>query len=169
MITTIETSGFREAEKALAEIGSQLTRRNVGIRALTNAGEPMRARVASLAPTDELDLQKSIAIAARATGFGSKKGKRGGGGGEFGDVIEVFIGIDTASIAENPQLNAYSVIQEFGKSLFDVNFAANPYMRPGYDAEKLATIGRVASELKIETEKAAARQSRKASRSGGAG
>lgn len=175
MFFTLKTSGFRELEKSLDEISKQATRKNTAIRALEKGAEPMRARISALAPVDDADLQRSVAIAPRI-GFGGRgttgrrtKTRRGGSGGEFGDEVEIFIGIDLEAKKTANQAHplAYAEVTEFGSTLFDVKQKALPFFRPGFDAEKHNAIGHIADALRVEIGRAIERQSRKAARSGG--
>ena len=151
---TVTTSGFAELEKALGEIAKHTTRRAVARRALTNAGEPIRALAQDLAPDDPntrapQDLKQSIAISSRQKSGRATKYRK-----ESDQEVVVHIG---------PTKEGYpqAIMQEFGTR----HHPAHPYMRPAWDAEggdkALARIGR---ELGSEIEKAAARAARAAAR-----
>lgn len=152
---TVKTQGFKELEAKLGIIKSKATRRNVGIRALTKAAEPMAAKARQLAPKDENDLENSIKVSPRASNKLGQATKRGGRGGQFGDVLEVFIGIDAT---QNPALNIYAAIQEEGKA----NNPAQPYMRPAYESNKMKSLDIIKDAILIEINNAVGRQERKA-------
>ena len=153
----LDLNGFKELDAALGQIEKQTTRRSVAIRSLTVAAEPMRATIERLAPRDKGTLHKSIAIAPRAAKGLGRKTKRGGSGGEFGDEVEVFIGLDTAA---DPAVNIYGPSSEFGFG----HQPLDPFFRPGYDAEVVPTIARIGAALKADIEKTAARAARKKAR-----
>ena len=151
---TVKTKGFKELEDALGKIEKEATRKNIAIRSLTKAGDMMVMTAQRMAPTDEGDLRSAITIAPRATTSGGRKGKRGGSGGQFGDVVRVFMGID---LSVNNRLIIYSAVQEWG----NVSNPAQPYMRPAFDAEKFRYVDRLSEELSIDIGKAIGRQERK--------
>lgn len=150
MKLTVKTEGFKQLEGRLAMISANVTRRNVGIRALTKGAVPMRDAIKRLAPEDEGDLKESIQISDRAHKGGGRKTKRGGSGGQFGDIVEVFIGIDPTP---DPRLPIYSVIAEEGEQ----GRPAKPYMRPGYEAEKYRALDHIKEALTDEIDKNARR------------
>lgn len=156
MSFTIKTEGFADIEKSLSAIESQLTRRNVAIRALTKGGEPIRADASRNAPKDKGDLDTSIKISPRAA-LNGRKTRRGGAGGEFGDVVEVFIGIDTSI---NRRLRIYAAIQENGSE----SNAAQPYIRPAFDAHGRNAVSTIKNELTIEVSKTVQRAAAKKAR-----
>lgn len=157
MKMTVDFKGGQALEAALAELSTQATRRNVAIRALEQAGAPMRDRAKALAPVDVHDLEKSIEIAPRAVRGSGTRTKRGGNAGGFGDVVEVFLGIDTAA---NPAVNIYGPMSEFGLG----HMPLQPFFRPAFDDEKHATLDRIRQSLTVEIGKAAARQERRAAK-----
>lgn len=159
---SIKVAGLAQLEQALFQLGSPSTARRVGQRALMVAAEPMVATIAALAPKDRHKLDQSIK-AQPSTKFRSR------------DTAEVVIGIDSGVDPGqtrtrkrgkgqyfDPGVVGYSVIQEFG----DGRMAANPYMRPGFEATAEAVILRTGITLGPEIEKAAARLARKQARAG---
>ena len=155
----VKTSGFRELDAALGQIEKEATRRTVGIRALTAAAEPMKDAIFRLAPVDDGDSdgivsRDAIAIAPRAVNAKSRRTKRGGSGGEFGDSVEVFIGYDTAADAK---VNIYGPMNEFGLG----HQPSHPHFRPGFEGAKMAALGHIQSALTADIEKTIARAARK--------
>lgn len=147
----VETKGFAELEQALGGLEKELTRRAVARRALKQAADPMRAEIEALAPEDEGVLKSAIAVGTRAN-FGRRKSKAQRE--QFGDVVEVFIGIDPAKETAQDKVVAYSIFVERGTS----DTPAQPYFRPGWERDKLQALERIKAFLGPEIEKAAARQ-----------
>lgn len=160
----VSIKGGREVEAALRELGNKVTARNVGRRALVNAAEPIRDLAKMLAPDDPRTgtgkfLKESIKIAP---------GKR------RGDTMQVRIGIDASvdpavekprqggGTYRDPGVAGVSVIQEFGAPA--ANVPAQPFMRPAWEVNKLATPQRMVDALRPEIEKAAQRAARKRAR-----
>lgn len=166
--STVRTSGFRELERELGRIDKEVTRRNTAIRALEQGAQPMRATISGMAAVLDGDLANSVAVAARIGrgGRGKRtKGRRGGSGGEFGDRVEVFIGIDVnAAVIKGSHPLAYAEVTEFGPAVYDVNVPAQPFFRPGFEAEKHNSVQHIADSLTVEIGKAVGRQERKKAR-----
>lgn len=164
----VKTRGFADTERALAQIAKKVTRKNVGIRALTDGAEPMRATIAAHAPRKDGDLSGAVAIAARmglSGRGGGKRTKRGGGGGSFGDRVEVFIGIDAAApVIDGNHPMAYALVAEYGRERYTVRQAPHPFFRPGFDSEKHATIDRIRDALTVQIGAAVKRQSARSAR-----
>lgn len=144
MKSMIKLTGFKPAEKALAELPkatgqSVLTR--VGKRAL----EPMRAKAESLAPVDQGELKKSIAISKRRTRRVKKDAepKRG---------VALAMGPSSGKGVLN-----YAALEEFGT----VNAPAQPFMRPAWDSEAEPALETIKAELWDEIDKSAKRHARK--------
>lgn len=165
MTVSVKIEGLAEMEAALAELGSPSTARRVGQRALIAAAAPMVQTIQALAPKDRMNLERSIK--AQPSSFGRRDGR-----------ASVVIGIDSSvkptvsrptksgtGTAIDLGVGGYSVMQEFGT----VNMAANPYMRPGFDAEAEATIRRVGDTLGPEIEKSAARLAKRRAKAAAAG
>jgi HK97 gp10 family phage protein len=162
MTATVKVAGLADLEKALFELGSPSTARRVGQRALMKASEPMVAAIKRFAPKEEGNLEQSI----KAQPSSRNRDK---------DVAQVLIGID-ASVQPrtvvprksgkgtyiDPGVAGVAVIQEFG----DEKMQANPFARPGFEAEAAATIVRVGETLGPEIEASAARLARKRAKAG---
>lgn len=158
----VEFKGGTELEAALRDLGKKVTARNVGKRALLTAAEPIRDTAKQLAPDDPVTgvgkyLPESIKVAP---------GRR-----NRGDRIWTLVGIDASvdpatdkprrggGSYRDPGVGGVAVIQEFGAPAAHV--PAHPYMRPAWEANKAATPDRIATELRIEIDKAAQRAARK--------
>lgn len=189
----IKVEGLAELEKQLFQLGSTSTARRVGQRALLEAAKPMVERIKQLAPDDPKTagaLKESIKM---TTGKRVRL-NRGQGSlrGEFDseDLATVVIGIDgdvrphewrprkrgirqgknrvraQRSAKKDEVLDVgvagYSVMQEFGTE----KMAANPFMRPGFDATAELVIRRVGQTLGPEIEKSAARLAKRQAKAG---
>lgn len=150
-MSSFKFEGGKELEAALMNLGSRVTARNVGRRALTKAAEPVAAKARLLAPKDEHDLEHSIKVGKAIPAY-QRDGNRG-------DYIAVFVGID-ASVDE--RLVIYAAEQERGNPAR--NLEAQPYMRPAWDSEKGKALDRIAPDLWDEITAANARAARKAQR-----
>lgn len=137
------------SDQALAELGKKSTQKNVLVRTLKKAAEPIRAQAQSLAPVDTGKLELSIITGTQLTrrqrGSAYKAGQLG--------VAEVHVGTKLSR----------GLFQEFGT--FDQ--PAQPFMRPAWDANKEKAVEVIGKELWVEIEKAAARAARKAAKAVG--
>lgn len=172
--------GGVELQAALRELGSKVTAKNVGKRALLKAAEPIRDRAKALAPDDP------------ATGIGKylkESIKAAPGKRNRGDRVWALVGIDAdvdpptyhprqkaravqtrkfrdgrspavATQWRDPGVAGVAGIIEFGRP----GVPAKPFMRTAWEAEKAATPDRIATELASEIDKAAARAARKAAK-----
>lgn len=170
----VKVEGLKELDAALGEL-SKATARNTMRRALINAAEPMRAAAERNAPVDTGKLKRSIIVtskidnkagkseyAAVMRGGGSKSqavqamrdARRAKGIGE--SFAEAFMG--PAKGGKRDSIKA--VVQEFGSR----KQAAQPYLRPAFDAEAQNVIGNIKAELSAEIDKAAKRARARAAR-----
>lgn len=160
----VKLSGFADLDKALAEL-PRATAKNVLIRTLRKAGEPIAQAARDKVPVDEGDLQKSIAVstrlknpvgkkefaAAMRAGLGKaaavgalRDARRAAGGGSF---AEMYVGAGALPHAH---------MIEFGT----VKMAAQPYMRPAWDSERHNALTIIKRELGAEIIMAAKRLSK---------
>lgn len=143
MNVTSKVEWLRGSDKALAEVGAKATQRNVLVRTLKKAAEPIDEQASSLAPRDTGKLQVSVITGLRLTrrqrSSAYKAGKQG--------VAEVHVG--TAMIR--------GLFQEFG------TFRIRPqaFMRPAWDANKEKAQEIIGRELWVEIRKATDRAARK--------
>jgi hypothetical protein len=149
MSFTVRTEGFAELERALEQLGTQTAQKASLRRAAVKALRPVAEKAAELAPRDQGGLAESI-------GVGTKLTKRQAGLHRkmFRDdraAVEVFAG--AGGLAQATQM-------EFG------NFkdAPQPFLRPAWDAEGMATLERLKTELWADIQRTAARQARRAAR-----
>lgn len=149
MPSTVRLRGFRELEAALNDL-PKATRKNVLRRVAKGALLPMADKAALLAPRDEGDLSFSIEISEertpsvrKARRFDTKTG------------IEMAMGPTTGK-----GVLFYAAFQEFGT----VKMAANPFMRPAWDARAGGALDYIKSNLWIEIRKSAERRARNLAR-----
>lgn len=153
---TIRLEGFRELERALAELGNVRTRKAVGRRALLKAAEPMARIADALAPDDPTDNADHIRVAV-----GTRLSRRQGRQHRkmFRDdraAVEVFVGAAAHPASWN---------QEFG----NVNHGPQPFMRPAWDQDRMAMLGRLKAELAADIQRSVARAARRAARAAARG
>lgn len=138
---TFKVHGLRELDAGLGEL-TKATARNVLKRVGAKALEPMAEVARSLAPDDPKtggnDLSHSIVVGPKLTPRQQRLAKK-----ETKDFAVVYMG--TADPA--------GVQQEFG----NVNHGPQSFMRPAFQQEAEATVGRVATGMKPEIDKAASR------------
>lgn len=134
------------SDKALAEVGTKATQKNILVRTLKAAAKPIDDMASSLAPVETGKLQISVitgtVLTSRQRGSAYKAGKLG--------VAEVHVGTALSR----------GLFQEFGT----VKMGAQPFMRPAWDANKQRAEEIIASQLWIEIKKAAERAARKAAK-----
>lgn len=147
----VKTQGFRELDAALAEL-KPATAKNAMRGAAKDSLQPMLARAKSLAPdapplgvglVDALRI--SSQLSPRAAGFYRREGPA---------EVRMHMG----PVSKGTGRYAGYVVMEFG----GVRWVAQPYMRPAWDAEKMATLNRLKVHLEERIMKAAARAARKA-------
>jgi hypothetical protein len=154
---TVKLEGFKELERALAEELPKATARNAMTRAATEAMEPMRERMAQLAPYDPDDrdedgqhlrdtMRTQTAKARQARAFGVDR--------QSGVVVMT----GPAPVGRRARANAGW--QEYGT----VKMGAKSYARVAADTEADAVIDGLGDALAKQIDKAKARIARKAAR-----
>lgn len=137
------------SDKALAEVGTKATQRNVLVRTLTKAAAPIQAAAEALAPDDPstppIDLHTSIIVGPNSK-LTPRQKRTAYKAGKLG-VAEVHVG------TSQPQ----GMYKEFGT----IKMPASPWFRPAWDAHKGQALTIVSTELWAEISKAAARAARK--------
>lgn len=142
----VHVEGLRELERALAELpkatGKAVLRR-VAKAALEPVDKDWRAR----APVKEGHLNTSGGVGTKLTRRQAKLARK-----ETKSSIEMYAGPnDPAAIQD-----------EFG----NVHQAAQPFLRPAWDANKAGVLDHVAGELGNEIERAATRLAKKRAKAG---
>lgn len=145
----VEFKGGKDLERALSELASKATRKNVARRALRKAAEPIQREWERLVPEDEGDLKRSVKIGKAVKGIHRKANR--------GDAVTEFVGIDES---EDRRLHIYAEVIEFGNE----SHPAQPAGRPAWESKKFEALDRLGDDLGDEIDKAAARAARKAAK-----
>lgn len=143
MAVRVKITGLRELETALSDL-KRATAKNVARKVLLAAGKEMMEAGhanAPLGPTG--NLKGSYAIGTKLTRRQSKMNKKQSG-------VEVYVGPNDPAAVQT----------EFGNA----HQAAEPHLRPAFDAEAMPTLERIRDGLGVEIAKAVERSARKAAR-----
>ncbi len=154
MSVTVQTTGFRELDQALAQF-AKASARNILKRAAIAALEPMAEAMRQGAPEKDHNggrLKDAIAVSDKL-GPRQKKAARRAAAGSF---VEVHVGIADVGGKHLPS----GVQQEFGNE----NHGPQPFVRPAWDQEKMDTLDRLKVAIADEIAKATARAQRRAAR-----
>lgn len=152
----VSVSGLREIEKQMENL-SRAASKGAARRAAVQAMQPMADLAKSLAPDDPVtgapDLHRSIAVSSS-----SKPGR---------SIKRLFEGPMQVNVFMGPTREGYpqAMFQEFGT----IKHAAQPYMRPAWDQDKMAMLDRLKEALADQVTKAVARADRRAARAAAQG
>lgn len=136
------------SDKALAEVGSKATQKNVLLRALKAAAKPIDDGASALAPVETGKLQISIITGTKLTRSQQSSAYKAGKLG----VAEVHVGTALSR----------GLFQEFGT----YKMLPSPFMRPVWDLNKGRAEQIIASQLWVEIKKAADRAAKKRAKAG---
>jgi len=143
MAVTVKVTGLRELDRALSDL-KRATARNVARKVLIEAGTPMMEAAEANAPLGPTgNLKASYGIGTKLTRRQSKMNRKQSG-------VEVYVGPNDPAAVQT----------EFGNA----HQAAEPHLRPAFDAEAMPTLERIRDSLEGEIAKAVERASRKAAR-----
>lgn len=143
MASRMRVEGLKELDKALSQL-KPATAKGVARRVLKMAAEPIAEAGRSNAPLGPTgNLKGSYGVGTKLTRRQSKLHKKQ-------SPVEVFAGPNDPAAIQT----------EFG----NVHQAAEPHLRPAWDANKNKALDIVASELGGEISKAAARAAKRAER-----
>lgn len=159
----IEVSGLSDIQSALRDLGEPKAIRVALRAALRKAARPMLDAAKARVPIDKGDLKRSVKMAAA-------KGEKVDSP-EFGIVIGIDINEQPAMIVprktrssrgrggtyRDPGVAGVAPMTEFGTP----SQAAEPFLRPAFDAEGEATIRRFGQVAGQEIERVAARLAKK--------
>jgi HK97 gp10 family phage protein len=135
--------GLKDLDDALAEL-PRATARNVLVRTLKDAGQPVADDAAARAPVLRGGLRESYTAGQKLSRRQKKMHRKE-------SDVEVFIG---------PTAHPKSVQTEFGNR----HQAPQPHLRPAWDSGVSGVLARVRDALALQIEKARARIARKAER-----
>jgi HK97 gp10 family phage protein len=149
MKTIVRLEGFADLERELQRLGKVTTQKASLRRALRKAAQPVADMAQSLAPRDTDTLQVSVGIGTKLTKRQARLHRKMHANDRA--AVEMFVG--AGGLARATQM-------EFG------NFkdAPQPFMRPAWDAEGMATLDRLKTELWADIQREIARQERRAAR-----
>lgn len=164
MKVKIKVEGLRQLDAALGDLKNKTVAKGVVRRALLESAEPMRARAEAAAPVRE-DTDRVVT-------FGPKGNKKVRRVGTMRALVQMGTRLTKRQAGQaRRETKFFSAIyvgtrdriarlREFGT----VGQSAEPFMRPAFDGEGEATIGRFMAALLREIQAAAARQARKAAK-----
>lgn len=171
MRVTTKVVGLKELDAALAEF-SKATARNIAVRSLMKAAEPMAEAAREKAPEKSGDLKRSIKVTKeKPPGHASKAAfaevmRRGGTASQAAAAQRAYNRENPGAFAEvfvAPDRLAQAWPQEIGTA----NHPPHPYMRPAFEETKEQSLEILATEMKAEIDRAAERARRKALRKKG--
>ena len=148
MRTTVKVDGFRELEAALAEL-PKATGKNVLKRVLLSAAEPIEGDAAANAPHLSGKLARDVKTGTRLTRRQSSMNRKLGK-----SAVEIHVGVSDPA----------GVQTEFGNE----HQAAEPWLRPAWDANADGALETIKSDLGDEIDKAARRVAKRAAKKAGA-
>lgn len=143
---TVKVEWLVGSDKALGEVGTKATARNVLVRTLKKAGQPILEAIEAGAPRDTGWTAGSFDISTTLNPTNRRDVKREGKA-----FAEVYVGTDRGSAA---------LFQEFGT----VSQPAHPFLRPAFDAKQHEAEEIIGRELWVEIKKATDRAARKAAK-----
>lgn len=135
----MKVTGFKDLEKALMELPKATAKASVR-RVLKKAAQPIADAGAGNAPKREGDLIASYGVGTRLTKRQRKLHRRE-------SEVEVFAGPN----------NPAAIQTEFGNA----HQAAEPHLRPAWDAEKMNSLDLIKEELWVDVRKSIARYRKK--------
>lgn len=144
MKTSFKVDGFRDLDKALSAL-PKATAKAVARKILKKAGLPIADGANGKAPKRSGDLSESYAVS-------TKLNKRQRKVSPKKSPVEVYVGTN----------NPAGVQTEFGNE----HQAAQPHLRPAWDANKDAALEVIATEFWGEIEKAVARYNKRQAKKG---
>lgn len=156
---TWELKGFAELEKALATELPRTTARNTMVRAMTESMEPLKERMAQLAPYDPEDRDEDgqhLRDTMRTQSIKAGQMRKMGLNREAGAAVMT----GPAPVGRRARANAGW--QEYGT----VKMGAKSYVRVAADSEAGNVIEEFGEKLKAQIGKAKTRIARKAARGG---
>lgn len=149
-MATLKLEGFSELAEALEQLGKATTQKASLRRALKAAAEPMADKAQARAPVgDTRTLAPSIIVSTRLSKRQASLHRR-----MFRNdraAVEMFVGA-------GPLPSAHA--QEFGT----IHHAAQPFMRPAFDEDKMAFLDRLKQEIAADIKKTVARAEQRAAR-----
>lgn len=147
-MTTVKIEGLRDLEKQLEKLKTG-TAKGALRRSLKKAAQPVADAASAMAPRKSGTLAESVTVTSKLSRSQAGKHRR-----MFRNdraSVEMFIG---------PGNSPQAITQEFGTYFHP----PQPFMRPAWDAESMATLKRLEDNLWTEITKAVQRAEKKAKR-----
>lgn len=164
MARSVRVEGLKELQRALKEL-PKATQGAVLRRILLRAAEPMRSDAEAQAPEDigvlKGSVEQSFRLTARQRRLAGKSAVRlqdGSFRAAKSTGAEVYVGPGARDRQKAPP--PQGLLQEFGTR----NHAAQPFLRPAWDAHRQQALETIATELGSEIEKSARRLAAKQAR-----
>lgn len=167
-VETVRIEGLKDLEDALSAL-PKATARNVLLRALKKAAQPIADHARRVVPVDSGMLRDSIKVSSRVrnrTGLAEYSETLRGGGttAEARTALRAArraggAGESRAEVSVGPTA-PHAHLVEFGT----VKMVAEPFMRPAWEDEQDGALINIKSELSAEIDRAVARAARKAAR-----
>lgn len=170
--TTVKIEGLKELDAALGNL-PKATARNVLVRTLRKAGEPIAERARQLVPVQTGQLRASIIVSPRLV---NKTGDaefaavlRSGGSREEarGALIDARRAAKGTGTFATMYVGAGQLPQAHMVEFGSRNNTPHPYLRPAFDEMKEAALSIIKAELGGEILKAASRLAKKMAKAGG--
>ncbi|AZV00398.1 tail-component protein [Paracoccus phage vB_PthS_Pthi1] len=179
---TFKLEGFKELEATLMRLDKQATRKTVSRNALKKAGEPIKAAMEAHAPVDDGVLKGSITISTKIKGEVGKAAYSQAmrQGFDKASAVKAMRDARRAAKGTAPPVIMYvgpgerafhAHLVEFGTAPHIVGgkfagarhpgTAPQPFARPVWDANKGAALRILAEELRLQINKAIARQAKR--------
>lgn len=148
MSVTVDVQGLKELERSMEDMSTRMGRA-VLTRSLKKASQPLADLMSDLAPDDPNtptdDLEQSITVTTRATRQVRSSMAKFSRITGLKNAATVFVGPDAK--------NFYGVFPEFGT----IKQAPQPFMRPAWEQDQDALLGRVKEHLAEEIDRAVKR------------
>ncbi len=186
MKVSVKVTGMREIEAALTQLEKDATKRSVMRNALKSAGQPVANRMSELAPEDTGRLAREMAVSTKIKGEAGKaayaktmrdtagnkalavKSMRDARRAAKGTMPPVMMFVGPTVKAPHAHLVEFGTAPHINAGQFagtqHPGTSPQPFARPAWDAEKDATLARIAQELRVQMDKAIRRQARAAAK-----
>lgn len=186
MAKGFKVEGFKELEVAMLKLEKQATRKTVARNALKKAAAPIKAAMESNAPVDDGDLKGSILVSTKIKGEAGKaayastmrrthgdkatavKAMRDARREAKGTVPPVVMFVGPAQNIYYAHLVEFGTKPHINAGMFagskHPGTAPRPFVRPAWDSNKDAAMQIIATELRVEIDKAITRQAKRRSR-----
>lgn len=185
---SVRVEGFKELEAALMQLEKRATRKTVSRNALKKAGAPIKEAMEANAPVDDGVLKGSIVVSTKIKGEAGKaaysqamrqgfdkakavRAMRDARRAAKGTKPPVIMYVGPNETAFHAHLVEFGTAPHVNGGMYSgtqhPGTAPQPFARPAWDANKEAAIQNIATELRIQIDKAIARQARRKAKENG--